>query len=484
MRFTIFKRLTMGYAAIMILVIFMGGYVTLRLIQINRLTRDAALVDSATVGQVDQLFDTLLTQVSFEEKYLISRDRDFYNKFWDVEENFLKDIGKLESLLQTPDDKKLFLRVLATYKKYLSLFQQQVLGMDKNSDQFPWQYHNEKNKFIDTINQDLRKLTKQARSDRDKKIGASNRIVSHVLKTTLIIVGLALIVGLIISFFNTRHINRPILLLKAKTKEIADSKFTRIENISSPPEIKELADDFNRMCERLKELDEMKEDFINRVSHKLRTPLTAIREATSMLLDGSYAKDPEKQKELLKITKIECERLIHSVNRILDLSRMEADMMDFTFKKRNLIPVIQKTVLKLAPIARKKKIDLELRPPGKLPEVWIDEERVAQVMENLLGNALKFTASNGKVIIRTSVKNSGKKFLEVSILDNGCGVPGKDLETIFDKFKRAGIRTNRVRGTGLGLSIVKNIVSSHGGKLWVKSKPGKGSIFSFSLPVL
>jgi two-component system sensor histidine kinase GlrK len=163
---------------------------------------------------------------------------------------------------------------------------------------------------------------------------------------------------------------------------------------------------------------------------------------------------------------------------------MEADMMDFTFKKRNLIPVIQKTVLKLAPIARKKKIDLELRPPGKLPEVWIDEERVAQVMENLLGNALKFTASNGKVIIRTSVKNSGKKFLEVSILDNGCGVPGKDLETIFDKFKRAGIRTNRVRGTGLGLSIVKNIVSSHGGKLWVKSKPGKGSIFSFSLPVL
>jgi two-component system sensor histidine kinase GlrK len=342
MRFTIFTRLTIGYAAIMILVIFMGVYVTLKLIQIKRLTRDAALVDSAIVGQVDQLFDTLFTQVSFEEKYLISKDQDFYNKFWEVEENFLKDIGKLESILQNPDDNKLFVRVIATYKKYLSLFQQQVLGMDKNSDQLPWQYHNEKDKLIDTINQDLRKLMKQARSDRDKKISASNRIVSHVLKTTLIIVGLAIVVGLIISFFNTRHINRPILLLKAKTKEIADSKFTRISNITSPPEIKELADDFNMMCERLKELDEMKEDFISRVSHKLRTPLTAIREATRMLLDGSYANVPEKQKELLKITKIECERLIHSVNRILDLSRMEADMMDFTFKKRNLVPVIQK----------------------------------------------------------------------------------------------------------------------------------------------
>jgi signal transduction histidine kinase len=163
---------------------------------------------------------------------------------------------------------------------------------------------------------------------------------------------------------------------------------------------------------------------------------------------------------------------------------MEADMMDFTFKKRNLVPVIQKTVLKLAPIARKKKIDLELKPPGKLPKVWIDEERVAQVVENLLGNALKFTAGKGKVIIQTCVKNNGKKFLEVSILDNGCGVPSEDLATIFDKFKRVGTGTNMVRGTGLGLSIAKYIVSSHGGEIWVKSKPGKGSIFSFSLPVM
>jgi signal transduction histidine kinase len=163
---------------------------------------------------------------------------------------------------------------------------------------------------------------------------------------------------------------------------------------------------------------------------------------------------------------------------------MEAGMMDFTFKKRNLVPVIQNTVLKLAPIARKKQIDLELKPSGKLPRVWIDEERVAQVVENLLSNALKFTAGNGRVIVQTAVKNNDKEFLEVSILDNGCGIPGKDLATIFDKFKRVGTGKNMVRGTGLGLSIAKYIVSSHGGKIWVKSKPGKGSIFSFSLPVI
>ena len=484
MRFTIFKRLTIGYAAIMILVVFMGLYVTIKLMQISHLTRDAALVDSATVGQIDQLFGTLFSQVSFEEKYFISRDRDFFNKFWEVQENFLKDIGKLESLLQTEDGQNRIERVKASYKNYLSLFQHQILGADKKSAPYFWQYRSEKNKLIDTIHQDLRKLMKQARSDRDKKISASNRIVSNVLKTTLIIVGMAIFAGLAISFFNTRSINRPILLLKEKTKEIAGSKFTRISKITSPPEIKELADDFNRMCERLKELDEMKEDFTNRVSHKLRTPLTAIREATRMLMDGSYANEPVKQKALLKITEMECERLIQSVNQILDHSRMEAKMMDFSFKKRNLVPLIQKTLLKLAPIAREKKIDLELKPPGKLPGLWIDEERIAQVMENLLGNALKYTASKGKVIIQTAVKNDDKKFVEVSILDNGCGIPVENQATIFDKFKRVTNGTNMTQGTGLGLSITKYIVSSHGGKIWVKSKPGKGSIFSFSLPVL
>jgi signal transduction histidine kinase len=105
-------------------------------------------------------------------------------------------------------------------------------------------------------------------------------------------------------------------------------------------------------------------------------------------------------------------------------------------------------------------------------------------MENLLGNALKYTASKGKVIIQTAVKNNDKTFVEVSILDNGCGIPAENLATIFDKFKRVTNGKNMTQGTGLGLSITKYIVSSHGGKIWVKSKPGKGSIFSFSLPVL
>ena len=356
--------------------------------------------------------------------------------------------------------------------------------MQNNKDLPLWADRVEKEKLMDAINRDLKEMSKKARSDRDQKIAASNRISSKVLKLTIIIVGASILAGLVISFFNTRSINRPILLLKKKTKEIADGNYTKISTLTSPPEIKELADDFNMMSERLKELDELKEDFISRVSHKLRTPLTAMREASSMLLEGVYADAPEKQKQLFRITKDECERLIRSVNRILDLARMEANMMDFQFKKRNLVPIIQKTILKLAPIAQKKKIELELKPTDELPAVWIDEDRLAQVMENLLGNALKFTESHGQIRIKAILRNGKKKFLQVSISDSGYGIPKEDLATIFDKFKRVGNGGNLVRGTGLGLSIAKHIVSYHGGKIWAKSQPGKGSVFSFTLPVL
>jgi two-component system sensor histidine kinase GlrK len=240
------------------------------------------------------------------------------------------------------------------------------------------------------------------------------------------------------------------------------------------------------MSERLKELDEMKLDFISHVSHELRTPLTAIKEASGMLLDGTYSKVPEKRHELLTITKQECERLIESVNRILDLSRMEANMMDYQFRRYSLIPVIQKTILKLAPIAQKKEIYLELKPSPDLPLVTVDEERIGQVIENLVANALKFTSARGRIIVSThllKLKKNNKNAVLFAVQDTGHGITQENLEKIFHKFKRIEDGKETARGTGLGLSIAKYIITAHGGKIWARSELGKGSIFFFALPV-
>jgi len=167
----------------------------------------------------------------------------------------------------------------------------------------------------------------------------------------------------------------------------------------------------------------------------------------------------------------------------LDLSRMEAKMMDYQLKQSQLFPVIQQTVLKLAPIAQRKKIDLELRPSKNLPAVNMDEDRIGQVMENLIGNALKFSSGGAEVVIRASLKNTGNHLIEVSVMDTGCGIPEENLGKIFDRFKRIDRGRETTLGTGLGLSIAKYIIADHGGKIWAQSKPGQGSTFFFTLPV-
>ena len=483
MKFTILKRLIFGYAAIMFLMVFLGVYITLQLNKLDRFVREISSVDGTTIDLTERLSDKLFSQVGFEKKYLISQDQDFYQKFWDIMKHLIEDMERLESLMITNEDKKVFLETKQFYQNYISLFNEEVRAMEADPNYPRRKYQEGKEKLVDQINERLRSLMKIARSNRDTKIRESSQMSYDALEVTYITAGLAIIVSILISFYNTRSINRPILLLQKRTKDIAKGKFEKIRDISSPPEIKELADDFNLMCERLKELDKLKIDFISHVSHNLRTPLTAIKEATGMLIEGTYADTPTKQQELLKITEEECERLIDSVNRILDLSRMEAKMMDYQLKEYDLLPVVQKSLLKLAPIAQRKQIDLELKPPPDLPSAKIDVERISQLMENLIGNALKFSSEGDKVVLSVNVRNYDRQFLEVAVADTGCGIPKENLERIFDKFKRIDRGRDTARGTGLGLSIAKHIIADHGGKIWAQSKLGEGSTFFFTLPV-
>lgn len=483
MKLTIFKRLTFGYAAILLLVVFLGVYVTLKLNQLNGLSREIATVHVNRLTLTEHILDKFFSQVRFEKKFLISRDADFLKKFWEIQDQIIEDIGKLEALPDTSENKNLFSQIQTDYGKFLRLVRAEIEQLKNNPDYPRRQFQQQKDTLVDQINQRLKKIIYISRLQRDDKISASSRISSRIFQITTITAAAAILLGLLISFYNTRSINRSIVQLQKMTREIAEGHFEEIHTISSPPEIKELADDFNQMCERLRELEEMKKDFISHVSHTLRTPLTAMKEASQMLMAGTYADVPAKQNELLVITQKECERLIDSVNRILDLSRMEAKMMDYHLKPGPLFPLIQQTVLKLAPIARRKMIDLELKPSRKLPDVNMDEERIAQVMENLIGNALKFSAAGGKVTIAASCKNKRRNCIEVHVTDRGCGIPQENLGKIFDRFQRIDGGRKTPMGTGLGLSIAKHIVAEHGGMIWARSKPGQGSTFYFTLPV-
>jgi len=480
MKFTIFKRMISGYAVIMVMVVFMGIYVTLKLNQMTEINHKIAKVDGVTITVGEHLLELLFSQVGFEKKHLIAGDPDFLEEFHRTKALFEEEMERLSSLADSEKKKGWIADIRTHYGLYLALFEEEAKLIAKK-EPFPRkEYVEEKDRIVGEMDKTLRELIRNARIERDEKLALSVRISYRAIRVTAIAAGLTIVLGIAISFFITRNIARPISLLGQKTKEIATGRFQKISNISSPPEITQLADDFNAMSERLEELDNMKLDFISHVSHELRTPLTSIKAASSMVLEGTF-RQPESEEELLTVIRDECDRLIGAVNRILDISRMEAKMMDYQFTESGLFPILQKAVLKLAPLAQRKKIDLELKPCPELPLVKIDPDRIAQVVENLLGNALKFTSDRGKVAVSVSLMEEG--FVRVAISDTGCGIAKEHLERIFERFKRIDRGRETSMGTGLGLAIVKYIIADHGGKIWVRSAPGKGSTFSFAVPV-
>lgn len=241
-----------------------------------------------------------------------------------------------------------------------------------------------------------------------------------------------------------------------------------------------MAGAFNLMCHKLKDLDRMKSDFFASMSHELRTPLTSIKEGSGMLLEGVGGSMTDKQRKVLTILFEESNRLIHLVNSLLDLSRMEAGMMAYTFAPTQVAPLVQKAVAELGPFAEAKRISLEARLSDELPAVNADRERILQVLRNLVGNALKFTPNGGRVTLCARRRDGG---VEVRVEDTGPGIPRESLETIFNKYEQAKtFRSGRIDGSGLGLAIVRHIITAHGGRVWAESEPGRGSSFIFVLP--
>jgi len=230
-----------------------------------------------------------------------------------------------------------------------------------------------------------------------------------------------------------------------------------------------------------RKIDQMKSDFVSLVSHELRTPLTAIRGAMDNLLDGITGEINDYQKNSLLIINRNIDRLSRMIEDLLDISRIEANKLELKKEATNLNLLIKDIVLFLNEAASKKNITLFMDLTQDLLEVNLDSDRISQVITNLIGNAIKFTPENGVIKVISKIVDEG---IQVEIIDNGVGIPSQDLEKIFDKFYQVRHpKGQKVKGTGLGLAICKGIIEKHNGRIWAESELGKGSKFSFVLPL-
>ncbi len=252
-------------------------------------------------------------------------------------------------------------------------------------------------------------------------------------------------------------------------------------------QLKQRMEELQLAYQKLKELDQLKDDFLSTVSHELRTPLTSIKSFSEILL--SYDEDKETQKEFLTIINDESNRLTRLINNFLDLSKIEAGRMQWETTELSLPEVIQTALNATQALAIKTKLKIATDLDPKLPTIWGDKDRLAQVVTNLLSNAIKFTPERGKIQVKAQLLNGSKPggdpaMVMVSVSDSGIGIDPKDQKDIFEKFKQVGeTLSGKPKGTGLGLPICKEIVEHYGGRLWVESKLGKGSTFSFTLPI-
>jgi len=486
MKLSIFTRLVVGYFAIFILAMAVSIYTINQLHQLERVTRSILAVENRLVDDEQRLSDSLFTLMRYERKFIIIKDAGLYNQFLQTSEDFDKKFKETVSLSNNKKVKEMLTDLKHYYDHYQSLFQTEVQFI-RSGEQYPLErYKEEKDQAIDSIAEILKNLRAFNQRSIYNKVKKLDEIEAAAGRVAIVIGLAALTIGIIISVFITVSITKPLSVIKRKTREIAKGNFESELTLSSPPEIKDLAQAFNLMCAKLKEIDRTKTEFYSLMSHELRTPLTTIKEGTNLFLDSLKGKEiTEKQKRLITIINEECNRLINLVNSLLDLSRMEAGMMVYNFTRTDITLLINRITREMEPLTETKNITIETGNSEGLPTVKADIEKILEVLRNLIGNAVKFTHNGGTVRIKAAKTTGGQgEFIEVSVEDTGTGIPQDKIETIFDKFRTVSFGgSGKIMGSGLGLYIVKQIITDHGGKIWVNSITGKGSTFTFALPV-
>ncbi len=243
--------------------------------------------------------------------------------------------------------------------------------------------------------------------------------------------------------------------------------------------IRTLYSELEKKNEQLKKLDKLKSDFISTVSHELRTPLAIIRESVSQVLEGITGPVTQEQNELLSLCIEDADRLSRIIDNLLDISKIEAGKVELRKEEFDLAEAVKKVSAGFSKKIKGRNIILKLDLSSDKIIVYADKDKVIQVFNNLIGNALKFT-ERGEVIIE--VRDEEESIL-CSVEDSGIGISEEDIPKVFDKFQQFGrVPGPGSKGTGLGLSIVKGIIELHKGRIDVESRLGKGTKFVFALP--
>ena len=481
MRLSVFWRIILTSLVIIVVMAGVNLYALFQLRQLTALSTNMAMLHYPAIESAKHLLTVLYAQLNSEKKYLVVRDATFLQHFDEEVEEFHRGLQTLELQELTPQGIQLLKDIKHLQQERLTMLHEKLERKASASALPSGNYEGRRDVLMDRISATLQQFIDLHEMGISVGVSRSRENSAQAEAVTEQLVLLALVFGITLAGFASYTILRPLRQLQSHIKQIGLGNFRTSLNIRAPRELRDLVDAVNRMGIKLQELDDMKEEFLAHVSHELRTPMASIQEGTHLLLDEIPGPLSQEQRTTLRIMADSSRRLITLISTILDLSKMNAGMMEYRIVPTDIKRVADMSVKKVQLLADAKHVQLLLEGPAQ--QVWVkaDVFRIEQVLDNLLSNALKFSSEGGivKVVMKPDL-NSGT--LEVSVSDGGPGIQAEDLPYIFERFYQGRTKAKQAApGSGLGLALAKNVVEAHGGRIWIESEAKKGTTVRFVL---
>lgn len=479
---SIFWRLALGYLTILAMVIGVNLYILNQFRDLTDLSAELATHHFPAVETAKQLITSLYAQLKSDKQYLVLRDTTLLKDFLQEAENFRKTLKALEDQETVETIREVLQKVRAHHEEFHTLFLS--VGVEQ-ADRTPLaivNYERKRDLLLDAMTQAINGYI----TSQEASVGAILRD-SHLRSVqaqaiTQQLLMMALVLGLGLAGIASYSILRPLRRVKAQIRRIGQGQFGGTIPQDVPQELGDLVDQVNWMGEKLQKLDEMKSEFLANISHELRTPLTSIREGSQLLLDGIPGELTKDQRETLSIISDSSKRLNQLIGNLLDLSRMEADMVSYNLHPADLNRLAIRSTEKVKFLADRKNIHMDIDLiPEKIKMQDVDSQRMEQVFENLLSNAIKFSPKGATITIQ-SKPDSSHRGIHFIVQDTGPGIPEEDLPHIFERFYQGKTQEGRVYvGSGIGLALAKRVIDDHGGTIWAESTLGKGTALHFTV---
>lgn len=312
-------------------------------------------------------------------------------------------------------------------------------------------------------------------------INDADSIIGDVRNQIVLFTILGIFAVLLLAPLFVVHLVQPIQKLKAGVRKIEKGDFETRVQIKTGDELEDLGSAFNKMTKGLKRLEELRNEFVFIAAHELRAPVTVIKGYVSMILEGDTGPVPSKAQEYLSLVMKSSEGLEKLVSDMLEVARSEAGRIEIEVVPTDISEQVKAVLQELKILADEKSIQMIYDPPSDLPKILADSAKLKEVIKNLVDNAVKYTVKPGTITVSHQIKENR---LLTNVQDTGVGISTENQKKLFQKFYRIKAEeTQGIRGTGLGLWIIKQLIEKMNGEIWVKSREGEGSTFSFSLPI-